>query len=77
MISRRKGSDALLFLIGCERLNLVCRAADLERARTLKVFTLEEDFFTGGFVKLTRRQYRRAMNAGSDSPPRLVDHFDS
>ena len=76
MITGRESDDALLLLFRRQRLNLVRRAANLESARALKVFALEKDFLTGGFVELPRRQDRCAVNAGGDSVSCFVDEFD-
>lgn len=76
MIARRERDDAALFFFRRQRLNLVRRAADLERARALKVFTLEENFLAGDVIELSGGDYRSAMNAVRDAFPRFVDRLN-
>src|SRR6185369_17847260 len=63
VVPRRERDDPAALLLVSQRADLVGRAANLERARALQVFTLEEDLFAGDFIKLARADDRSAMYA--------------
>jgi len=73
VIAGRKRDDAAPLLFVSQRLNLVRRAANLERARALQVLAFEEHLLAGDFIELARRDYRRAMNARGDALARRMD----
>src|SRR5437867_3590601 len=73
MVARREGHDPPGALPGREREELVERAADLERARALEPFALEEHAVSAGVVERLRRHDGRAVDAPGEAPRGRVD----
>ena len=73
MVARREGDDPPGALPGREREELVERAADLERARALEPFALEEHAVSAGVVERLRRHDGRAVDAPGEAPRGRVD----
>jgi hypothetical protein len=63
MITGRNRDYASLFLVIGQRENFVGRAANLEGAGTLEVFTFEENFAPGNLVERVRSHDGRPVYA--------------